>query len=132
MVAVIACGPRPQTFTTSKETHSPKRDGARCRGLIRSTPCRKSHAQGNLCLCQGTSERGGDRKDRHSERLVSKRMLPAATMVHVFKGLYCCYTIFLNIEAQKASKETTGTHLAASTKTPLCYISFQSSFFLRR
>lgn len=48
------------------------------------------------------------------------------------KGYLVADTVFLNIEAQKASKESTGTHLAASTKTPLCYIPFQSSFFLRR
>lgn len=66
---------------------------------------------------------------RHSGRLVSRGMLPTATMTLIFKGLSCCYTIFLNIEAQKASNESTGTHLAASTKTPLCYIPFQSSFF---
>lgn len=95
-------------------------------------PAGRASAEGNLGLCQGTSERGGTRRGRHSGRLVSRGMLPTAAMTLAFKGLSCCYTIFLNIEAQKASNGSTGIHLAASTKTPLGYIPFQSPFFLRR
>lgn len=127
--ALIILGPRPLPFTTSRETRNPEGEWNSFRRPDHILSAKRGHAQGGLCFCQGTWRQNGQAKMGGSLQEEASGGAPIATI----GGLSCCCTIFLKHRGTKQHQmKSTGTHLAASAKIPLCGIAFQSSFLLRR
>lgn len=138
VVALMILGRRPLPFTNSRETCSLEGGWNSVQWPGYSLPAERGCAQGGLWICHGTSERGGVRMGRQKmggslQGEEASGGAPIATIIFMFKGLSCCYTIFLKHRGTKQHQmKSAGTHLAASTKPLPCCRAFQSPFLLRR